>query len=367
MRLCFIGPAESIHTQRWLQAFVDRGHQVHLVTLPGESLSLDRVTVHPLPDGKPKVRFVQWTLALRRILGQVRPHVLHGHYLTRYGWLAAASGFRPLVLTAWGTDAYVDPQHSRPGRWATGWALRRADLTTVDAADLRDRVIALGADPSRVRVIQWGVNTDVFRPDVDTTALRDRLALGAAPVILSTRALTPTYNQDVMVEALPAIRRAAPGAVLVIKYGGCDPDYLAGVRDAVTRLGLGDAVRFVDATPHHELAAYYALADVFVSIASSDSTPVSLLEAMACGATPVVSDLPALREWVTDGENGYLVPPRDPAALAAALVSVLTSDTWRGCARALNRQMIEARADHRREMDRVEQLYASLAHSRRAS
>jgi glycosyltransferase involved in cell wall biosynthesis len=366
MRLCFIGPAHSIHTQRWLQAFVDRGHQVHLVTLPGESVTLDRVTVHPLPDGPAKVRFARWALSLRRILAGIRPDVLHAHYLTRYGWLAGASGLRPLVVSAWGTDAYIDPERSRLSRILTGRLLRRADHIIADAENLAERLVALGAPRTRLSVIQWGVDVEQFRPDRDTAALRAQLNLGPGPIILSTRGLMPNYNQDTILHAMPSVLAAAPQARLVIKYNTCDPDYRDDIYRLVDGLDLAETVRFVTATPYHEMATYYALAQVFVSVASSDSTPVSLLEAMACGAVPVMGDLAAIREWITDRENGYLVPPRDPASLAAALVAALTSDTWRSQVRATNRQIIEARADHQHEMSRVEALYAGLARSQQA-
>ena len=367
MKLCFIGPAESTHTQRWLQAFVARGHQVHLATLPGEKANLEGVTLHPLSDGPPKLRFVRWTLGLRRILTEIRPDVLHAHYLTRYGWLAGASGFRPLVVSAWGTDAYIDPQRSRLARLATGWLLRRADHTIADAEDLRQRLVTLGAPSPRLSIAQWGVDTQQFRPDLDTTALRARLNLGPGPIILSTRGLLPNYNQDIILQAMPAVVKAIPQAHLVIKYNTYDPAYRDALLAQSVALGLGSAVQFVTAAAYNEMAAYYALADAFVSIASSDSTPVSLLEAMACGAIPVMSDLPAIREWVTHGQTGFLTPPRDSAALAHVLIQALTAGSWRAQAQTANRQIIEARADHQREMARIEQLYISLAqgHARR--
>lgn len=361
MRLAYIGPAQSTHTQRWLRAFAERGHQVHLVALPGESASLEGITVHPLPDGPAKLRFVRWTLALRRILAEVQPDLLHAHYLTRYGWLAGASLFRPLVLSAWGTDAYIDPKRSRLARLMARWLLRRADHIIADAEDLRDRLIELGAPPARLSVVQWGVDTQQFRPDLDTAALRERLALGPGPVVVCTRGLLPIYNHDIILQAMPAVLRVLPEVRLIIKYNTYDPALREALYRQTQELSLDKSVRFVAATPYHEMATYYALADVFVSVASSDSTPVSLLEAMACNAVPVMGDLPAIREWVTDGVNGYLVPLRDAGALAAALIRALTADRWRAEVCTLNRQIIEQRADHRREMARVEQLYARLA------
>jgi glycosyltransferase involved in cell wall biosynthesis len=285
---------------------------------------------------------------------------VHGHFVTRYGWLAALSLWRPLAITAWGSDAYIDPDRSSAMRLVTGWTLRRADLVTADAEDLRQRVIRLGARPERTRVIQWGVDTATFRPGVASAMLRQRLDLGDGPVILSTRALKPVYNQDVMVQALPVILRAAPAARLVIKHQGVDADYAARVRGLVQELGVAHAVRFVSESAYDELPAYYALADVFVSIASSDSTPVSLLEALACGAAPVTSDLPGLAEWVADGVNGFRVPDRDPAALAVAVTRLLQDgDLRRACAEA-NLRMVRERADHAQQMDAMERLYQEL-------
>lgn len=361
MRLCFVGPAGSIHTQRWVSAFVRFGHEVHLVTLPDDpAVTLPGVVCHALPAGKPKLRFAVWTLALRRILTSVRPDLLHAHYLTRYGWLAAASLFRPSVLTAWGSDVYIDLPRSRLTRQVARWALGRADLVTVDAADLRERTIAAGARPGRTELVQWGVDTNVFRPDVDTSALRSRLDLTNRPVILSTRAVTPLYNQHVIVEALPLILAQVPGVRLIVKYGAFDAAYLGRVKEDVQRLGLGEAVRFVEQTPYNELAAYYALGDIFVSIASSDSTPVSLLEAMACGTAPVVSELPALAEWVQDGVNGFLVPPQDPKVLSERVVRLLTDAGLRDRFAEANVQSVRERANHEGEMRRMEALYKRL-------
>ena len=159
MRICYFAPAHSIHTQRWLQAFVNLGHEVHLIALPDEPANLEGVNLHRLPIGRPKIRFFQWLLASRRIIQQIRPDIVHGHYITRYGWLAALTLFRPLVLTAWGTDIYIDPARSRLTRWLTRWVLQRANLITVDAVDLRERITALGTRPDRVALVQWGVDT----------------------------------------------------------------------------------------------------------------------------------------------------------------------------------------------------------------
>ena len=74
--------------------------------------------------------------------------------------------------------------------------------------------------------------------------------------------------------------------------------------------------------PFDMMPIYYCAADVMVSIASNDSLPNCMLEAMACGIPVIMGDIPQIREWVNDGVNGFLVPPRDPIALSESILKV---------------------------------------------
>jgi glycosyltransferase involved in cell wall biosynthesis len=109
--------------------------------------------------------------------------------------------------------------------------------------------------------------------------------------------------------------------------------------------GVSECVRFVGRVPHGELPALLASAAVAVSCARSDSTSISLLEAMARGATPVVADIPGNREWVEPGVDGLVFPPGNPAALATALVRALNDPAFRAAARVRARQKIERGGD----------------------
>ena len=133
------------------------------------------------------------------------------------------------------------------------------------------------------------------------------------------------------------------------------------VLPVVSDQALQTSVRWLsEITSREAVADLNRLADIAVSVPSSDGTPVSVLEAMACGAAPVVSDLPSLREWITDGENGLLVPVGDPEALAAAIVRLLQQPHLREQFRQRNQEIIHSRADHQVEMQKMEQLYESL-------
>ena len=124
--------------------------------------------------------------------------------------------------------------------------------------------------------------------------------------------------------------------------------------------GVAENILWVGWIPHEELPAYLASADVYVSTSRSDSTSLSLQEAMACELAPVVTDIPANREWVTDGENGFIVPLDDSEALADRVTTLLESEELRRKFGANCRQIIKTKAEEKTEMIKLEKLYVSV-------
>lgn len=209
-------------------------------------------------------------------------------------------------------------------------------------------------------LIQWGVDTDIFRPIAGQGRLAAELGIAGRPVIVSARNFTPLYNQDIVVRAFAEILGDVPDAVLVMKNYGGQPDYVKSIRDLIVSLQLEHAVRILDSMPYERMPELYRMADVTVSVPSSDATPMALLEAMACGSVPVFSDLPSLREWIDPGTNGFLVSPRDAAALAAALRLALANRGSRQEMAAQNRSLVTAKGSQRFWMAKMESLYGEL-------
>ena len=101
------------------------------------------------------------------------------------------------------------------------------------------------------------------------------------------------------------------------------------LRENAKEMGLAGIVEFTGELDQPDLAGLLRSADIYVSSSRSDSTSVSLLEAMACGAFPVVTSIPGNLEWITDGRNGLTFPPGDPAALATCLQKALADNELR--------------------------------------
>jgi len=223
-----------------------------------------------------------------------------------------------------------------------------------DSTALLARLHDLGAHPDRTMLVNWGVDLRLFAPASGSKgALRERLGLGTGPVILSPRSLAPVYNIPTILEAFERVRERFPDAQLVVKHMQVDARALEAGQ-------LGDRVRLVGHVPYEEMADYYNAADVCVSIASSDSSPRSAWEALACGCPLVLSDLPWVRELI-EPDRHALVVPIEAEAVAAAIESLL-GDPGRAARMAADgRTLVETHLDRNVEMDRLAQAYRALA------
>ncbi len=364
MKIAYLSIGRHIHTERWLRYFVEKGYDVHLLTVqPGP---MEGVTVHDIttPGSSKPLRYARSLLKVRGILGKLQPDLLHTHFLTGYGYWGVFSGYRPFMLTVWGDDVYVTPFESRLKNLLARHALGKADYVTGDSVDIIRACVALGSDPKRSEVVQWGVDFRQFHPEAKGP-VRERLGIPAdAPVVLSTRSFTQAYyNIDVIIDSIPEVQLRFPNVIYIIAGNeGSDE----AVRRRAREQGVEAACRFVGRIPHAELPHYLTASDVYVTVPSVDATAVSLLEAMATGTAIVASDLPSAAEWIFEKESGRLVKPKDLHGLSAAIRELLEDPEAR---RAYGRRAVEivrAKADHHRNMEVVDGIYRRLVEEKKA-
>jgi glycosyltransferase involved in cell wall biosynthesis len=364
LRLAYLSIGRHIHTERWLTWFARRGHEVHLLTVqPGP---LPGVTVHDIttPWGPKPFRYAVSLVRVKQVLARLDPDLLHTHFLTGYGYWGVFSGRRPFMLTVWGDDVYVTPHETRLKNALARRALRAADFVTGDSRDIVEACVRLGARADRAEVVQWGVDFARFHPGVPGGPVRDRLGIPAgAPVLLSTRSFTqPYYNIDVVVAVAARVQERFPDTHVVIAGNEGDD---ARFRAQAEAAGLTRNVHWVGRIPHAELPGYLTACTVFLTVPSVDATAVSLLEAMACRAPVVATDLPSAAEWVVPESTGLTVPPRDAEALLAAIVRYLEDPQLRRRVGEGAERFVREHADHDRNMARVEEIYRALVEGRR--
>jgi glycosyltransferase involved in cell wall biosynthesis len=372
VRICFVSEGISIHTQRWVNYFAKKGHDVHLIcwrVLPGYDKN---VHIHLLTRFPPKTWNLSlypsalfWIMQVRQLIKEIKPDVVVGFYLTGMGYISARSGFQPVVVVGIGSDILIEPKRNLLWKFHARYAIRKADLIVCLAPILEEEISRLGVDPNKVRTILIGVDTEKFQPLPGDKKLRYSLGIGMSqPIVISTRSLYPIYNVGTLIKSIPLILKEIPEAKFIIAGKGKQQGHL---EKLAQELGVSSSVRFIGWVAHDRLPEYLALADVYVSTSLSDGASNSLLEAMACGIVPVVTDIPANRGWVTDGENGFVVPPGDTAALAERIVYLIKNKEIRETFGKIGREIVKQRAEYAREMEKMEMIYQGLLTDKKES
>ena len=234
---------------------------------------------------------------------------------------------------------------------------RKADLILCASLQLQHEILRLapGLTDDRTKVTPIGVEVEAFESAVAAVRAAGE---GGRLRVVSTRHLEPLYDLETLVRAVPLVLREVPDAEFVVVGDGGQREELAGL---AARLGVTDSVRFAGRVTRDVLPHYLACADVYVSTSLSDGTSISLLEAMACGLAVVVTDIPANRPWVVEGRNGCLFAAGDHEALARRLAALLRDEHLRQRLGKVGRQVVSRQGDFRREMEKVEEGYQSLA------
>ena len=371
VRVAVLGSAAVPHTGRWAAALVARGIEARVWSLepPREGdPSRYRTEVLPALPLPGVLRYPLAAPALKHALRAFDPELVDAHFVPNYGVLGVLAGRRPLVVNAWGSDLLAAKDPLRRARLS--WVLARADLVRVDAHVLARAARRLGVFEEKIEILPWGAETErfAFSPSREARlAARHSWpapwteAVGEAPVAVSTRMHHDVYSIDTLVDAWPAVAQALPEASCLVAGDG---PLRAALEARAKARGIASSLRFLGRQSQEALAALLAGAEVYVSTSLSDSTSLSLLEAMSAGAYPVVSDIEGNREWVTP-ESGFLFAARDHGALARGLTRTLGDPGRFDPARAQNRATIEARGDWNRAMDRAAERTIALAAGRK--
>jgi glycosyltransferase involved in cell wall biosynthesis len=418
MRICFVADARSPIARNWIEHFIQRGDEVHVISsYPCPPDILPGAQVYPVPmyfsglsrvghDGtiagarqsrtaslvRPLLAQLRTGLLagathfvlirvlapfeilrhvgpVRARIAQIAPDLVHAMRIPFEGIVAAKATppAYPLITSVWGNDFTLFAMRHLVIRRQTQQVLDRTDALHCDCA--RDLRIAdeWGFDAARPRIVlpgAGGLQRDRFYPGPASSALAGRFAIPpGAPLIVNPRGFRGYVRNDVFFKAIPRVLEAQPAAIFACSGTQGNPTAEKWIKE----LGIGASVRLLPTISRDEMADLFRLAQITVSPSTHDGTPNTLLEAMACGCFPIAGDIESLREWITDGENGLLCDPADPKALAEVIIRALQDASLRERARAHNQRLIDERAEYGAVMARAAAFYADVVAPRRAT
>jgi PEP-CTERM/exosortase A-associated glycosyltransferase len=318
------------------------------------------------------------TLARRldEIVPLIRPDILHAHSPALNAIAALRAGRKhgiPVVyeVRAFWEDAAVD--HGTSKEWGMRYrltrgletsAFRRVDAVTTICEGLRRDIVARGIPEQKVTVIPNAVDIEKFSVGgTGDAALRQQLGLDGHRIIGFIGSFYAYEGLDLLLQAFPAILKAAPDVRLLLVGGGPQDDSL---KKLAAGLGIQDKIIFTGRVPHDQVQRYYDLVDILAYPRHSMRltelvTPLKPLEAMAQGRLLVASDVGGHKELIQNGKTGILFKAEDPQALANAVLHLLAEESSWPELRAAARQFVEAERNWPKSVSNYVAIYNRLA------
>ena len=347
MRLCFLAPANSAHTQKWIDHFKQRECEIHLVSF--HFAEIQGVHLHHLAAPF-KSFYLLHIPRMKLLLKKIKPDILHAHYASSYGFVGAALGFHPFVVSVWGSDIIEFPKRSLVHRKMLQYSLSQADKITVTSRLLEEAAEGLAPVKQKITRTPFGVDLERFKPE-SKPGRKDQIILGLI------KNLDRKYGIEYLLKGFALVEKSYKNIRLVIAGDGPLKDQL---RELAFQLGCQEKVEFLGRIPHSQVPTLLNEMDIFIMPSIHESFGVAALEASACGLPVIASDVGGIPEVVVHRKTGLLIPPGNPEALAEAVVYLIENPDLREKLGKDGREFVMETFDWQENAQRMENLYQEL-------
>jgi glycosyltransferase involved in cell wall biosynthesis len=364
MKILVFADGANIHTELWLHGMDLAGmNDVYLLNMNPAGIR-DGIKARLSPDRNYSIcpdevsptgsnwSYLLNVFQIKRLVQKLAPDVIIANYLTSYGLMAAlVKGNAFLVHHMMGSDVMVTPNRGWHYYLATLFALRRANMLVSVSQTMHDRLQEIyPLDPGSVLVQQYGLDDWILDfPEQEKSY-----------TFVSNRAWIKNSNIPLVLDLFSF---SDPNTTLALV--GWAVDQTEDIQPATLK---NSRITFLEYLPHEGMVDVVARSDFFFSLTSSDGTSLSLLEAMAVGSIPIVSDISPNREWVIDGVNGFLIDLHDIEGARQQIKRAMSlSEKKRNEMRLVNKVLVKEKGSCSKNMKRFSEQLESLYVNRKVA
>jgi glycosyltransferase involved in cell wall biosynthesis len=287
--------------------------------------------------------------------------MIHVHWAIPTGLIGVGIAFlsrKPFMVTIHGSDFRLAMDESSFLKRIFLYVCKRANHIHCVSEGMRRGLEDLGINGGRISVFPMGIETDFLKKEGRQRAGFDN----RLTAILSNRNLLPIYNVSLFIRAIPLVVREEPKVRFLVAGDGPEREEL---EKEAKNLRIEDFVQFLGRIPHDAMLNLLSQTDIYVSTSLHDGTSVSLLEALGSGAFPVVTDIPSNREWISDGENGFLVPTDKETVLAMQIIKAIRNRSLAEEARRKNLRLVTEKVLWPATIEKAKRIYEKVLFSER--
>lgn len=293
MKICYLADINSAHTHKWLNYFVLKGYDIHVISLgKGE---YEGVTVYSLDvqdnvmkktSDKGKLEYLKKIKRVKELIKEINPDIVHAHYASSYGLLGAIANYHPYIISVWGSDIYDFPIKSPIHKFIIKYNLRKADYILSTSSVMKKETQKY--TNKSIQVTPFGVDINKFIPNKTE---KEEIVIG------TIKTLEEKYGIQYLVKAFKDVKERNKDLNLKLRIGGrgSQEDYL---KELVKEFSLSEDVTFLGFVKPQDVIKEFQNFDlaVFPSTLDSESFGVAAVEAEACGTPVVVTDVGGLME-----------------------------------------------------------------------
>lgn len=322
MKICYLADINSAHTHKFLNYFVKKGYDIHVISLgKGE---YNGVKVHSLDiednvmkgkSEKGKVGYLKKIKKVKELINEIKPDILHAHYASSYGLLGALANYHPYIISVWGSDVYDFPIKSPIHKMIIKYNLKKADYILSTSNVMKKETEKY--TNKEIKVTPFGVDINKFYPNKIES---DEIIIG------TIKTLEEKYGVQYLVKAFKRVKEENKDLDIKLRIGGkgSQEDYL---KNLCRELHIENDVTFLGFVKPDDVIKEFQRFDisVFPSTLDSESFGVAAVESEACGTPVIVSNVGGLMESTKPNETSLVIEKKSVEDLAEKL-NILVRD-----------------------------------------
>ncbi|HET6225121.1 MAG TPA: glycosyltransferase [Bacteroidia bacterium] len=332
-KILFLGDINSSHLIKWATSLAGEGFEIGIFSLNKSVFEWYKSyeNIHVFNEVQRddnffkssvfnKLEYLLYTHKVKKTIRDFKPDILHAHYATSYGLIGRLSGFKPYIVSVWGSDIFDFPHISIIAKKLIQRNLRYPEMVMSTSHVMKKEILKYV--DRKVEITPFGVDMKLFTPkQVKRITGENDIVIGAI------KQIEKKYGTDVLIAAFKKVCTNNPDKnlkLLLVGSGTMKEE----CQELARKLGIEDKVIFAGKVTPDKVPDYHNMIDIYcnISILDSESFGVSVVEAMACGKPVIVTNVGGLPEVVSHNETGIIIEKENPDAAAEAIQRLIDDE-----------------------------------------
>ncbi len=339
-KIFFVANAESIHTAKWVDYFVDSGYEVFLATFSKTNntkcKNIFYLSSKDVNNKGGNYHYLLKIFELSKIFNTIKPDIINAHYSYSMGLISLLAIKLSKINTTFSVVCHGSDILDLPYNFLdriNKYILKNSDKIFLVSDQIKDKIEEFNIDMEKVFVGQYGIDIkeSISKKDID---------------ILSNRAYNSNSNIDFLLNSIEKYNNKNLKIVFVLP--------------TITKVKLDNLkikypyIEFYGSIEYSQMIDIMKRSKVYISATKSDGTALSLLEAMKLEVIPLVSNIVSNRSWILDSVNGYLFNSKDEFIDKLNFILNLNKKERLDIIQ-INRKLINNKADYKIQMQKIEE------------